>query len=144
MPQIQKSALVPYSSQVMYELVNDVASYPEFIRGCEKTEILEQTETVMKARLHIAQSGFSQSFTTENKLIPGCEINMQLLDGPFEYLQGVWRFNELAENACKVEFNLDFKFNNPLLGMAFGKAFKSIAESMMQAFIERAKKKYGA
>lgn len=143
MPQIQKSALVPYSRQIMYDLVNDVATYPEYIRGCEKAEILEQTDTMMKARLHIVQAGFSQSFTTENQLTPGYEINMQLLDGPFEYLRGVWRFNELAENACKVEFNLDFKFNNPLLGMAFGKAFKSIAESMMQAFIEQAKKKYG-
>ncbi len=128
----------------MYHLVNDVASYPEFIRGCEKTEILEQTDHLMKARLYIAQSGFSQSFTTKNQLTPGQEIKMELLDGPFEYLTGVWRFNKLAEDACKVEFNLEFKFNNPLLGMAFGNAFKSIAESMMQSFIGRAKRIYGA
>jgi ribosome-associated toxin RatA of RatAB toxin-antitoxin module len=143
MPQINKSALVAFSSHVMYQLVNDVAAYPEFVRGCEKAEVLEQSEHHMKARLYIAQAGISQSFTTENHLIPDREIQMQLIDGPFEYLTGVWRFHELAADACKVEFYLDFKFNNPLLGMAFGKVFQSVAESMMQAFIERAKKVYG-
>jgi ribosome-associated toxin RatA of RatAB toxin-antitoxin module len=143
MPQINKSALVPFSSQVMYQLVNDVAAYPEFVRGCEKAEVLAHSEELMKARLHIAHAGFKQSFTTENRLIPNREIQMNLLDGPFEYLTGVWRFRELAEDACKVEFELDFKFNNRLLGMAFGKVFQSIVESMMQAFIERAKQVYG-
>ncbi len=139
MSKVTRSALVPFSAQNMYSLVNDVERYPEFVKGCDKAQVLESTEHSMTARLQVSQSGFSQSFTTQNQLVPNEEINMTLVDGPFEYLTGVWKFVALSDNACKVTFELDFKFKSQLLGLTFGKVFKQLAETMMQSFIERAK-----
>jgi len=141
--QVEKSALVPFSVEQMYALVNDVEAYPEYIDECSGSKIIESSESKMIASLNIEKAGFSSSFTTENTLKLNEEINMRLLDGPFEYLLGIWRFKRLEQNACRVTFSLDFKFKNRLMGMAFSKAFETITANMMQAFIEQAKKQYG-
>ena len=140
MPQIVKSALVNFPAARMYQLVNEVENYPQFIDGCDGAEILESSEHLMVARLFVTKSGFSQAFTTRNQLILNEQISMDLVDGPFEYLRGTWRFISLDDSASKIEFDLDFKFKNALLGMAFGKAFQQLAENMVQSFIQQAKK----
>ncbi len=144
MSKIEKSAIVGYSAEQMYRLVNDVDKYPEFIDGCSQSEVIESDENRMVARLHVSKSGFSNAFTTENELKTNEQISMKLLDGPFDYLIGIWNFIPLDEGACRIEFSLEFEFKSRLVAMAFGKAFKTIAESMMQAFIKRAKVLYGA
>ena len=54
-------------------------------------------------------------------------------------MHGLWKFTELTEDACKVEFDLDFEFSNMLVDMAFGKVFKDLMSSMVMAFTDRAK-----
>ncbi len=143
MPQIERSALVFYSCQQMYELVNDVPSYPQFLPGCSKATVLSQQVDVITARLDISKAGISQSFTTRNTLTPYRYISMELVDGPFKFLRGGWRFVPLDENACKVVLELHFEFSNKLIEFAFGKIFNELTASMVQAFTERAKKVYG-
>lgn len=139
MAKVNKSALVPYSAQTMYDLVNDVAAYPEFIPGCIATHIDSVDDTHMRATLDIAKAGIKHSFATHNTLDAPHSIAMELAEGPFESLSGGWVFTELDEHACKIELSLNFEFTSKLVELAFGKIFHSLANSMVDAFIQRAK-----
>lgn len=142
MPQIHRSALVPFSAEQMYQLVNDVHSYPEFLPGCTGSRVLTATPNEMTAAVEVAKAGISKTFTTRNTLLDNQSINMQLVDGPFRTLMGGWKFTALSPEACKVELHLDFEFTNKLIELAFGKIFKELAGSMVQAFTQRAKEVY--
>lgn len=142
MPQISRSALVPFSAEQMFRLVNDVDSYPDFLPGCIGSRVLEVSEHEMTAAVDVAKAGISKTFTTRNTLRDNQSINMQLVDGPFSKLMGGWHFTPLSADACKVELHLDFEFTNKLIELAFGKIFKDLVGSMVQAFTQRAKEVY--
>lgn len=142
MPTVNRSALVPYSAQKMYDLVNDVLAYPQFLPGCSESRIDEQGENTMIASLKVSKAGVQQWFTTKNQLKTGKHILMELKDGPFSKLFGGWVFTELDEHACKIELNLEFEFSNRVIELAFGKVFSNIANNMVKAFTERAKDVY--
>lgn len=143
MPQIERSALVFYSCQQMYDLVNDVPAYPEFLPGCVKGTVLSHDEHSQTARLDIKKAGISHSFTTRNRLSAPHAIDMALVDGPFRSLTGGWKFIALNDTACKVVLELQFEFSNKLVELAFGKIFQELTASMVQAFTERARQVYG-
>jgi ribosome-associated toxin RatA of RatAB toxin-antitoxin module len=69
---------------------------------------------------------------------------MNLVDGPFKKLIGGWKFTPLSQEACRIEFHLDFEFTNKLIELAFGRVFKELASNMVQAFTVRAKEVYSA
>ncbi|WP_334029410.1 type II toxin-antitoxin system RatA family toxin [Alteromonas sp. P256] len=142
MPSIHRSALVAHSAEAMFNLVNDVESYPKFLPGCADSKVLNNTDKAMSASLLVSKAGIKQWFTTENVLYPSERIEMQLVDGPFRSLSGGWTFSALSDEACKIELNLHFEFANKLAEMAFGKVFNSLASSMVTAFTERAKSVY--
>ncbi|MGK3115189.1 type II toxin-antitoxin system RatA family toxin [Candidatus Pantoea formicae] len=144
MAQISRSALVPYSAEQMYRLVNDVDAYPEFLPGCTGSRVLDNNGNQMTAAVDVSKAGISKTFTTRNTLISNQSILMQLVDGPFRKLTGGWHFTSLGDDACKVELSLDFEFTNMLVEMAFGRIFKELANSMVQAFSQRAKEVYRA
>ncbi len=139
MAHVHKSALVPFSAKTMFDLVNDVAAYPEFLPGCVGTDIHRVDDTHMKASMHIAKAGIKHTFTTVNTLETNRKIDMALADGPFKSLSGGWTFTELDEHACKVELDLEFEFSSRFVAMAFGKVFRQLANAMVEAFIARAK-----
>ncbi|CAI1051054.1 type II toxin-antitoxin system RatA family toxin [Serratia quinivorans] len=142
MPQISRSALVPFSAEQMYQLVNDVHSYPDFLPGCTGSRVINASNNEMTAAVDVAKAGISKTFTTRNTLLDNQSINMQLVDGPFRSLMGGWHFTPLSPEACKVELHLDFEFTNKLIELAFGKVFKELAGNMVQAFTQRAKDVY--
>lgn len=143
MPRITRSALVMFSAQQMYELVNDIDSYPEFLPGCVASRIVSETDDTITAALDVAKVGIRKTFTTRNKLTPHQYISVELVDGPFKSLHGGWTFTPLDSEACKVELNLDFEFTSRLIEIAFGGVFKELANAMVQSFSERAKEVYG-
>ncbi len=143
MPQITRSALVMYSADAMFNLVNDVASYPEFLPNCAGSTILESSDNLMVASVQIAKGGINKSFTTRNSITLNERIDMELVDGPFDLLTGGWQFVPLDENASKVILELDYQFSSKLIEMAFGSVFKEVANNMVAAFTERAKVIYG-
>lgn len=143
MANVSRSALVAYSAESMFDLINDVLRYPEFIPGCTETKILQQDNDNMRASLLISKAGVKQWFTTHNTLKRGEYIHMNLVDGPFSRLTGGWTIKSLSESGCKIELNLDFAFSSKLIEMAFGRVFNSIAAGMVVAFTERAKQVYG-
>ena len=112
MPQISRTALVPYSAEQMYQLVNDVNAYPDFLPGCTGSRVLESGPTQMTAAVDVSKAGISKTFTTRNTLTDNQSILMHLVDGPFKKLIGGWKFTPLSQDACKIEFHLDFEFTN--------------------------------
>ncbi|WP_108649924.1 SRPBCC family protein [Dongshaea marina] len=144
MSQIKRSALVLYSAEQMYQLVNDVQSYPEFLPGCVGAEVHECTEHSMTASVSVAKAGIHKTFTTTNAMEKNQRIGMELLDGPFRKLCGGWTFTPLDDAACKVELSLDFEFSSKLVELAFGRVFKELVSSMVKSFTERARQVYGA
>jgi ribosome-associated toxin RatA of RatAB toxin-antitoxin module len=139
MPKISKNVLVRFSALQMYELVNDVESYHAFIPGCVRGKVLEFDGKTMVASVDVSKAGISRTFTTRNQVVQAKSIALELENGPFKHMHGLWKFTELTEDACKVEFDLDFEFSNILVDMAFGKVFKDLMSSMVMAFTERAK-----
>ncbi|WP_166425510.1 type II toxin-antitoxin system RatA family toxin [Paraglaciecola sp. 20A4] len=142
MANVTRSALVAFSAESMFDLINDVQRYPEFLPGCAQTKVLHETPQSMEASLLISKAGIKQWFTTRNELSRGEYINMHLVDGPFSELRGGWTFKPLTDSACKIELNLDFSFSSRLVEMAFGRVFNSIASNMVVAFTKRAKEIY--
>ena len=110
--------------------------------GCVGAKILARGEDWLEARLELSKAGVSQSFVTRNQLQPPHSMSMNLVDGPFKYLRGVWRFTPLGEQACKVTFELEFELQNRLLGMAVGKLFETVANKQVDALCARAKQVY--
>ena len=143
MTKIKRHAIVEFSAQQIYALVNDVTAYPEFLPWCANSKILQQTDHKMEATLEVQKGKFRQAFTTENKLDKPNSIIMQLKNGPFKELRGEWHFIFLHENACRVTFELDFAFNNKILALILDPLFKQMANTMITAFSERAEDVYG-
>jgi ribosome-associated toxin RatA of RatAB toxin-antitoxin module len=140
---VQRSALVMHSDQSMYDLVNDVASYPQFMEGCQAAEIFEHTDQQMVARLDLKKGGVKTSFMTRNSLQAPSVIEMNLEDGPFKRLKGVWTFKPLTPQACKVSLDLEFEFNNMAVGLAASKLFSTMANELVDSLCRRADQIYG-
>lgn len=143
MSKIHREALLPYSPEAIYSLVNDVRRYPEFLPWCHATEVLEQSAELMRASIAIKKMGISKMFSTENTLEPYHKISMRLLNGPFHYLKGEWQFNAIQHMGCKVILDLDFEFLPGLMNLPFKKIFEPAADSMLQSFVARAHALYG-
>jgi len=143
MHRISKSAIVPYTPQQMYELVNNINDYSNFLNWCDSSSILNETSNQITASVKINKNGFKKTFTTQNTLNPFQSIEMQLIDGPFDRLSGEWRFEPLGDSASKVYLDLEFSFKSIIADMSIAPLFKSIANSQLDAFVERAKNIYG-
>lgn len=140
---VQRSALVNYSAQQMFDLVNDIEAYPQYMEGCISAQILQRQADFIQAKLELGKGGITQSFITNNQLQPPTKMTMTLEDGPFSHLHGCWEFVPLNETSCKVNFELQFRFKNPLLGMAMGKVFENVASKQVDSLCARAGQIYG-
>ena len=139
MPTVRKSVIVPHSCAAMFDLVDAVESYSEFLPWCSASEVLERTAEVTVARIDIGYHGLSSSFTTRNfKDRPG-KMTLELVDGPFEHFDGLWRFKSLGgEEGCRAELALDYAFSNAALEALLGPVFSHVAETLVEGFVERA------
>lgn len=101
MASIERSALVSFSCQQMFDLVNDIEAYPEFVPGCVGATILEQSADHKVAKLNISKAGIGKSFTTRNTLHAPERIDMELVDGPFKGFLVAGNFSRLANMPAK-------------------------------------------
>lgn len=139
---VQKSALVKFSAKQMFDLVNDIESYPKFLPWCSASRILKREGDIIEAELTISKGGFKKTFSTRNTIDQGGKITVSLLEGPFTYLEGVWTFMPLREDASKISLDLEFEMPGVLASLAFGTVFNQICNTMVTSFTERAKAVY--
>lgn len=140
---ISKSALVSYSPEDMFKLIDNIEEYSEFLPWCGKATEISRDENTVEASLLISHSGLNKEFTTKNKNTAFDKIEMHLVNGPFKNLDGVWLFEPLGESACKVSLNLEFEFSSKLISISLGPVFSKIANNLVDAFIKRADTVYG-
>jgi ribosome-associated toxin RatA of RatAB toxin-antitoxin module len=142
MAAVQKSVLVGYSAEQMFALVDRVEDYPLFLPWCGGVTVKERSENRLVATINIQYRGVRQSFTTENINTPPVQMKMNLVEGPFRQLDGLWTFTALRENACKVQFDLHYEFSSRLLEQLIGPVFNMIATSFIDSFTKRAEQVY--
>ena len=143
MAEIEKSVLVSHSASRMFALVDAVEDYPKFLPWCGGSSVIPQDDRITHATVMIDYHHVKHSFTTENTRQMAELIEMKLLDGPFEHLDGQWRVVPLSEDACKVEFRLHYTFSHKILEKLVGPVFFIIANSFVDAFVHRAEQVYG-
>jgi len=151
MKNVKKSVLIWYSPREMYDLVIDVKAYPTFLPWCNSAEVVETLPEGMVARLGIGYGSINQKFTTRNHHEPGKSVTMDLVDGPFSSLKGVWTFTELPATppqtepprACRINFEISYEFSSKALEFVLGPVFDRIVNSQVEAFIKRANTVYG-
>lgn len=143
MHKVNHSAILPHTCQQIFELVDDIARYNEFVPYCNATKILQRDEQSVTACVSLKKGPFSHQFTTRNDNIPFDKITMNLVEGPFSHFEGVWSFTPLSDTACQVSLDMSFAFDSRLLNGIFAKMFDQIANKMLDAFCKRAADVYG-
>lgn len=143
MPSVQRTVLVPYSREQMFDLVADVEKYPDFMPWCGGSSVQWHNETGMQATVIINFAGIKQSFTTRNTHEYPERIVFNLVDGPFSNLTGDWHFKALGDAGCKVTYTMEYSFSSKAMSAVIGPVFNRIATSFIDSFSQRAKKVYG-
>lgn len=142
MARVEKSVLVAHTPECMFDLVDRVENYPDFLPWCGGTELQHRDAHCTVATIHIAYMGIRQSFTTENTKIQPREMRIKLKDGPFSELEGDWLFLPLGDEACKIEFRLQYVFSSRALETILAPVFSHITNSFVDAFVRRADEVY--
>lgn len=148
MPQQRDAKILPYSPVQMFDLVADVARYPEFLPWNSAARIrsrrpIEGGEE-MEADLVISFKVFREKFGSRVTLLPGqARILTEYIDGPFKHLQAAWDFRHHPEG-CDVHFEVDFEFRNAILASVIGLVFSEAMSRIIRAFEARAHQIYGA
>jgi ribosome-associated toxin RatA of RatAB toxin-antitoxin module len=142
MARVEKSVLVAHSPERMFDLVDRVEDYPFFLPWCGGTELKARDEGHTVATIHIAYMGIRQSFTTENTKTRPHEMRIKLMDGPFSELKGDWMFLPLGDDACKIEFRLQYVFSSRVLETILAPVFSHITNTFVDAFVRRADEVY--
>jgi ribosome-associated toxin RatA of RatAB toxin-antitoxin module len=143
MREVSRSALVPYTAAQMFDLVADVERYPEFLPWCSRAEVLERAGEEVTARLALSRGRASARFTTRNRLVAGEYLEMRLLDGPFNALEGRWDFRPIGDSGSRVELRMQFETQGSVAGLVLGPVFEGICNQLVDAFGRRARQVYG-
>ena len=138
MPQINRSALMPFKQKDIFNLVNDVEAYPDFLPWCSSAKILEKSSDHVLAKITLEMVGVSYDLITMNSLSPFNFIDIEFVEGPLQSLNGRWAFTELGDLGCKVEMSLRFELKKQLIDKAIGSILENAAEDMVKLFSSRA------
>ena len=143
MREVTRSALVPYTAEQMFALVEDIEQYPQFVPWISAAKRLESTPEQVTGRLEMHKAGVTETFTTRNFLKRPTEMLMTLVDGPFKTFEGRWTFTPLGARGVKVGLTIRFEFANAMLGMLLSRSFEKNCGEMIDAFVARARAVYG-
>lgn len=144
MPGIREQRVVPYSAAQMFDLVADVARYREFLPWVVATRIRSDSETEMVADMVVGFKSLRESFTSRVIKRRPEELEVIYVDGPLRDLDNVWRFADLPEGGCRIDFDVQFTFRNRVFESLAGQYFDRAFRKMVEAFETRAHALYGS
>ena len=128
----------------MFDLVADVAKYPEFLPWCMGARIRSQTDTLLIADLIIGFKGIRESFTSRVSLDrEAMSIQVTYQDGPFKHLNNKWKFEDANVDQCALDFYVDFEFKSRIMQRLIEVLFGEAVRRMVRAFEQRAAYLYG-
>lgn len=140
---VEKSILIGYSAQQMFDLVDRCEDYPRFLPWCAKADLHFRDDTQTVATLHVNYHGIKAHFTTRNHKVFPERMDIHLVDGPFRHLEGGWTFRGTSESACQIEFHMHYEFSSRLFEKLIGPIFHQVSDTFVDAFIRRAEAVYG-
>lgn len=144
MPRHSETRTLPYTAQQMFDMVADVASYPQFLPWVSAIRVRSNSETEMLADMVVGFKGLKESFTSRVvKERPG-HIHVDYIDGPLKHLSNDWRFQDDGKGGVLVDFTVDFAFKNKLFEMLAGQMFDKALRKMTSAFETRAAELYSS
>jgi len=143
MRNVKRSALVPFSADEMFVLVDDVEAYPDFLPWCNSVEVHFRDTDIVEATLEMHRGSISKHFRTRNTSVRGESMDIRLVAGPFRALAGGWTFTQLGDAGCKVALQLEFEFASRAVDMVLGSFFEVTCNSLVEAFVRRANAIYG-
>ena len=135
--------MLPYPARFVYDIVNGVEAYPDFLPWCGDARLHRADETSLEASIQIKVAGIEHWFKTRNSMVPGESIEIALLEGPFKHLHGRWDFTALGDDACKIGFIIEFEFERGLVAAVIAPVFTKIANTLVDSFCQRAKELHG-
>jgi len=139
MREIKHSALISRPPRAVFEIINDIEKYPEFLPWCTHAKVLSRSDQEIVATVGVRKGPLQGEFTTRNELEPDSRITMRLVSGPFRTLEGEWLLTPIGDDGCRVELTMKFAFRNPLSAMLFEQKFAETMASLIDAFVSRAR-----
>ena len=136
---IKKEAIILRDIESVFNIVNRVDLYKNFVPHCVESEILSEESDQMTAKLNFNIKSLSTSFTTKNVVKKYSSIDMKLIEGPFKYLDGKWEFKEI-EGTTIIFLTIDYKAKNKIIEYAIGKSLEKITNTLVRAFVKEAAK----
>ena len=142
MPTHAEEKIFPYTAQQLFNIVSDVEKYPEFLPWCLASRVTEREDGYFLADLVIGYKMVREKFGSKVSVEPNHLIHVEYLSGPMKYLSNHWKFEDLQDGTCKVDFYVDFEFRNPILQSVISAFFHEAVKRMVKAFEDRAKVLY--
>lgn len=140
--EVRRSALVIFSPEQMFDLVIDVERYPEFLPWVGGATLHEKSDHELLATLEMQRGGVRERFSTRNTFERPAFMTMRLVDGPFRLLEGRWTFTRIGTAGTRIELEMRFEFASAVASMLFGKSFEQSCNTLIDAFIARARQKH--
>lgn len=141
MPKHSQTLLAPFAQKPLFELVNNLEDYPQFMPFCVAAKIIEKKEDLLIGSITLQKGPLSETFTTKNTLYPYEKMVLTLVDGPFKHLEGIWTFTAKSENCTLIQLDLDYAFNSMIVATLFGSLFQKVAANLMDNFYQHAQQK---
>lgn len=134
----EETRVLPVSAESMYALVIDIESYPMFVPWVAATQILSHGEKELSAEISVDLAGLKHTFKTVDRFVDNQSIDIELMSGPFRFLESSWRFEPINAQSCRVSFAIEFEFENALLDMVASPIFGAACKTMVKTFERRA------
>tara|TARA_B100001250_G_scaffold327692_1_gene291979 strand:- start:293 stop:709 length:417 start_codon:yes stop_codon:yes gene_type:complete len=136
---IKREAIILKDIKTVFNIVNNVNSYKNFVPYCTDSAVLKDNDDVIEAKLDFNLKGFKVSFTTSNIINKYQDITMTLVDGPFKYLDGIWDFKEINGKTI-IYLTINYEAKNKIIEYTVGKSLEKITNYLVKAFVNESKK----
>ncbi|HEY5807269.1 MAG TPA: type II toxin-antitoxin system RatA family toxin [Povalibacter sp.] len=144
MRETTKTALVPYTVEQMFALVEDFERYPQFVPWVKATRLLERGPDEVVGQLEMNRGPLRETFTTRTAFFRPREITLALIEGPFSTFEGRWTFQPISDRGSKVGLSVRFEFANPVLDVLLSRTFENSCSELVDAFVVRARSLYSS
>ena len=143
MKKIYKEEDINIDIETIFNLINDIESYPNYLPWCTKTEVTKKSTNIIIGKIFISKSFINWNFSTKNIIKTNESISLELIDGPFERLTGKWLFSPINDFNTRVSLSINYKFKSSIIELSIEPIFSSIMNSILKSFVQEAfKSKY--
>tara|TARA_B100001029_G_C15031675_1_gene437383 strand:- start:231 stop:674 length:444 start_codon:yes stop_codon:yes gene_type:complete len=147
MPNQNEEKIVSFTKEQMFDLVADIDKYSEFLPWCNKSTIINReikdNDSIVIADLEIGYGQFNYTYRSNIVMDSNKNfIKVNHLEGPFNYLENEWRFEEISSTTSKIIFSIDFELNIKLFDVLITKFFDKAFQKMVDSFHQRAEDIY--